>query len=467
MSRITVIGAGYVGLVTGAGLAALGHDVFILENDRRRLDRLLEGVLPIYEPGLAETIAEARAGGRLAFGHDYATAIPTSDVVFIAVHTPPAADGQADLRFVMAAMASVLEHAQPGLTVVTKSTVPAGTGDRLEGLVADAGITGIEVVSNPEFLREGSAMEDFFHPDRIVVGAGSPEAATVVAHLYERTEAPVFVTSRRSAELAKYAANALLATRISFINEIASISEAVGADVQEVSRIVGADTRIGPRFLQAGLGWGGSCFPKDLSALAAAAEGAGRETTILDAVIEVNARQRMRAVEVLLEAGPATIQSVAVLGLAFKPHTDDLRGSPALDIIGRLLEQGVHVRAHDPQAMEAARRHLANVEYVHDPYAAATGADAVLLATEWPEYLQLDWVRIRTLMRGRLVLDGRNVLHGDRLTELGFEFRSFGRAHPDRSASTGTRRAPMPVPSRAAQRGRRMSPASSSAANRP
>lgn len=435
MSRITVIGAGYVGLVTGGGLAWMGHSVVLLESDRSRLARLIDGHLPIHEPGLAELLAEAREAGRLRFGHDYAAVIPSSDYAFLAVNTPAGPDGEADTRFVFSAVRMLLEHARPGLTLVTKSTVPVGTGDEIERLVSEAGLDGIEVVSNPEFLREGSAVEDFLHPDRIVVGTSRPATAEAVARLYEGLDAAVFVTSRRSAELAKYAANALLATRISFINEIASISEAVGADVEEVARVVGADSRIGPKFLQAGLGWGGSCFPKDLSALAAMAARSGRRAAILEAVIEVNARQRQRTVELLRDAtGGREGATVGVLGLAFKPHTDDLRGSPALDIIGRLLEHGVRVRAHDPQAMAHASLLLPTVTLSHEPYDVAEGADALLLATEWPEYLQLDWTRIRRAMRGRLLLDGRNALHGGILRALGFEYRSFGRAD-DRAAA--------------------------------
>lgn len=429
MSRISVIGAGYVGLVTGAGLAWLGHSVVLLESDRTRLARLANGHVPIHEPGLAELLANARDDGRLEFAGDYAAVIPSSDYAFLAVNTPAGPDGEADTRHVFAAVRMLLEHARPGLTVVTKSTVPVGTGDEIERLVLEAGLDGIEVVSNPEFLREGTAVDDFLHPDRIVVGTARPATAEAVAGLYEGLDAAVFVTSRRSAELAKYAANALLATRISFMNEIASISETVGADVEEVARVVGADSRIGPKFLQAGLGWGGSCFPKDLTALAATAARSGRKAAILEAVIEVNARQRERAVELLLDAtGGRDGATVGVLGLAFKPHTDDLRGSPALAIIGRLLEDGVRVRAHDPQAMAHASLLLPTVTLSDEPYDVAEGADALLLATEWPEYLQLDWTRIRRAMRGRLLLDGRNVLHPTHLRALGFEYRSFGRA---------------------------------------
>jgi UDPglucose 6-dehydrogenase len=431
MSRITVVGAGYVGLVTAAGLAHLGHPVAVLETDRHRLTRLREGHLPIHEPGLPDIVSEAVSAGRLEFGDNYAAVVPSSDFVFVAVNTPPRADGSADTSYVLAAARSVLEFARPGLIIVTKSTVPVGTGDEIERLVDASGTDHVHVASNPEFLREGSAVEDFLRPDRVVVGADSPEIGRRVASLYDGCNAPVVLTTRRSAELAKYAANAALATRISFMNEMATICEATGADVAEVARIVGSDSRIGPKFLQAGLGWGGSCFPKDLSALAATAHGLDRSTPILSAVMAVNARQRAHAVELLLAASSDAVHpSVAVLGLTFKPDTDDLRGSPALDVIARLLAEGVTVKAHDPMAMAHASLLLPSVHYAASAYEAAAGTDALLLATEWPEYLRLDWLRIRHAMRGAFVLDGRNVLPGGILADLGFDYRSFGRPAP-------------------------------------
>jgi UDPglucose 6-dehydrogenase len=425
---ITVVGAGYVGLVTGAGFARLGHTVVVLEVDRRRLARLRAGHLPIDEPGLDQLVADAVADGRLEFTDDYTSAIPSSDFVFLAVNTPQHPDGQADTQFVFTAARAVLELAHPGVTIVTKSTVPVGTGDEIEALAAEMRVSDVHVASNPEFLREGTAVRDFFAPDRIVVGANRTDVGRAVALLYDQIEAPVLLTTRRSAELAKYAANALLATRISFINEIAALAEVFGADVDDISRIVGSDARIGPEFLQAGLGWGGSCFPKDLSALAALAAAHGQRTSIIDAVVEVNARQREHAFTLLRNATRGVgAPAVAVLGLAFKPDTDDLRGSPALDVIGRLLEEGIQVRAHDPKAMAQARLVLPNLHYASDAYEAVTGADAVLLATEWQDYLELDWVAVRKRMRGRVVVDGRNVLNGGLLRALGLDYRGFGR----------------------------------------
>jgi UDPglucose 6-dehydrogenase len=427
-ANIGVIGAGYVGLVTSACLAELGHTVTCVEIDRDRLARLERGEMPIHEPGLDRLVERNRQAGRLAFSRDHSAALKDVEFAFVSVNTPPSADGQADVSFVFAAVRSILDHAGADVTVVTKSTVPVGTGDAIADLAASAGRRDVNVVSNPEFLREGSAVDDFMAPDRIVVGAEHEDTAEAVTRLFANLDAPVVMTDRRSAELAKYAANAFLATRISFINEVATLCEAVGADVGEVARIVGSDRRIGPSFLQAGLGWGGSCFPNDVRALAATAADVGCRSSILPAVFDVNARQRERAVQQLLamvDTIPDT--TVAVLGLAFKPNTDDIREAPALEIIGQLLEAGIRVRAHDPIAMDNARRVLPNIEWCMDAYDAAKGSDAVLLATEWREYLDLDWRLMRDLMPGRVVLDGRNVLDGGALASLGFTYLSIGR----------------------------------------
>ena len=325
-----------------------------------------------------------------------------------------------------------------------------GTGDQIAQLVADSGSCGVEVVSNPEFLRQGTAIRDFLEPDRIVVGAALPAAGAAVAYLYNGVDAPVIMCSRRSAELAKYAANALLATRISFINEVSVICERAQADVEEVARIVGSDIRIGSANLSAGLGWGGSCFPKDLRALAATAAAYGCHASIVQSALEVNARQVETALERLRTAiGSARDATVCVLGLAFKPNTDDVRGAPALDVIRRLLEEGVRVRAHDPVAMANACGVLPNVDYCRDAYDAAIGSDALLLATEWPDYLTLDWKRMRSLMRGGLLLDGRNALNGRLLSAMGFTYLSFGRSGS--LASNGHFPEPQAVPDLAAQ----------------
>ena len=425
---IAVIGAGYVGLVTAACLAELGHTVDCLEVDEARFEQLAAGRLPIFEPGLQELVERTSGHGHLRFTDSFERALERADFAFIAVPTPPLPDGTADTRHVFTAARSIVEHARPRLTIVVKSTVPAGTGDDVARIATYTGRDDIAVVSNPEFLRQGSAVHDFFKPDRIVVGADRPWAGDAVAELYRDLEAPLFVVSRRSAELAKYASNALLATRISFMNEVAAVCEASGADIDEVAGIVGADVRIGPHFLRAGLGWGGSCFPKDVLALASAAAGHGTESPILDAVLKINQRQRDRATSLLLDAvGERDDATVAVLGLAFKPDTDDLRGSPAVEIVGQLRAAGVNVRAHDPVAMERAARELPGLTLVADAYSAVAGADAVLLATEWPEYLALEWERVGQLMRGHTVVDGRNALDGRRLRELGLRYLAFGR----------------------------------------
>lgn len=438
-ARIAVIGAGYVGLVTGACLAELGHTVTCVEIDPDRLARIERGELPIYEPGLDAIVARNRSAGRLVFTDEHATALRGASSVFIAVNTPPRSDGQADTSYVFAAVRSILAHAEPHAVVVTKSTVPVGTGDAIDGLAADAGRWDVSVVSNPEFLREGRAVRDFMVPDRIVIGTARAAAGTLVARLYATIDAPMILTDRRSAELAKYAANAVLATRISFVNEMAVLAETLRADIQEVTRIVGSDRRIGPSFLQAGLGWGGSCFPKDVRALAATAAEAGCRSSILPAIFEVNVRQRDWAVQRLL-AMVETIPraTITVLGVAFKPDTDDIREAPAIEIIQRLIEAGVDVRAHDPVAMDHARRLLPDVRWCVDAYEAAWGSDALLLATEWGEYRDLDWRAMRDQMRGWKVLDGRNALDGEAMATLGFTYHSVGR--PSRSPE------PVPLP---------------------
>ena len=427
-AKIAVLGAGYVGLVTGACLADLGHGVTCVEIDPERLARLERGEVPIYEPGLDEVVARNREVGRLAFTADHAAAVRDAAFAFIAVNTPPDPDGQADTSFVCAAARSVIAHAAPGLIIVIKSTVPVRTGDAIARLAVAAGRADIDVVSNPEFLREGHAIPDFMAPDRIVVGSQAQDVAEAVGRLYESLGAPLVVTDRASAELAKYAANAFLATRISFMNEIATVCEAVAADVTEVAHIVGLDRRIGPAFLQAGLGWGGSCFPKDVRALAATAAQHGCHPSILEAAFDVNARQRERIFERLRDEVTGQHEAtVAVLGLAFKPGTDDVREAPALEIIASLIEAGITVRAHDPVAVENARRTLPNIASCPDVYTAASGADALLLATEWCEYRSIDWVAIREAMRGTLVIDGRNTLDGALLSSLGFAYVGVGR----------------------------------------
>ncbi len=434
MTKIAVVGAGYVGLVTGACLAKLGHAVLCLEVDERRLIELKNGRSPIHEPGLSELLAEGIAQGRLRFSDDYRE-VATVDFAFIAVPTPPREDGSADTAYVRCAVSSVLNHCSPGLTIAIKSTVPVGLGDEMAQLAAGYG-KGVEVVSNPEFLRQGAAVRDFLEPDRVVIGASSVATASHVADLYSSLKCPVLMVTRKSAELGKYTANALLASKISFMNEISHIASALEADVDDVARIVGTDRRIGTSFLQAGLGWGGSCFPKDVLALSSLARSYGCPTPILRAVYDVNEGQKDHVTELLVEA--VQLQEspvVAILGLAFKPKTDDVRGSPALDVARRLLSRRVAVRAHDPQASANAMRMVPELTCPPDPYEAVAGADAVLLATEWPEYQQLDWILIRELMRGNVVIDGRNVLDLAALSSLGFRYSGFGRRRMDGGAA--------------------------------
>lgn len=427
-NNIVVVGAGYVGLVTGACLASLGHRVTCIEVNWDRLAKLEGGDVPFHEPGLAELVSRQRLAGNLSFTGDYAATIPTAEFIFLAVNTPPQTNGQADTSFVFGSIDSLAPWISDNAVIITKSTVPVGTGDRIEGVLRVARRHS-RVVSNPEFLAEGSAVRDFFAPDRIVVGAEDPEAAAAVMGLYDGIKTGErIVTSRRSAELAKYAANALLAARISFMNEIAGICDSLDADVEDVRAIVGADSRIGPSFLRAGLGWGGSCFPKDVQALAQMAREGGVEPRILESVSLVNAHQRELAANLLVRAtADERSPVVAVLGLAFKPHTDDLRDAPAAYIIRRLLDAGIAVRVHDPIAAVPPALTGEGVTAAESAYRAADGAHALILCTEWPEYLDINWGRMREVMAGRYVLDGRNALDGKAVSSAGLQYRAFGR----------------------------------------
>jgi len=455
--RISVVGTGYVGLVTGACLAHLGHEVVCMDVDQEKIRVLASGGVPIYEPGLEQLMAGEVAAGRLRFTDQYRKAIPEADVVYVCVGTPSLPDGQADMSYVESAAHSLGEHLGAHYTVIiNKSTVPIGSGDwvgmlvrqgvaqRTNGGATNGGATNggarkpaFDIVSNPEFLREGSAISDALKPDRIVIGAESPEAIERMRELYEpllvenRThgrEVPFIVTDRASAEMIKYAANAFLATKISFINEIANICERVGADVREVARGIGLDNRIGSAFLQAGIGWGGSCFPKDLASLIHTAGEYQYEAQLLDAVRTVNAHQRMVVVRKLQERLKLIKgKTIALWGLAFKPGTDDLRDAPALQIAERLAEMGATVRAFDPEAGEAAARRGLRAELAADPYAAAEEADAVVLITEWPEFTTIDWDRLGAVMHRRFIVDGRNALDQAVLERHGFEYCGIGR----------------------------------------
>jgi UDPglucose 6-dehydrogenase len=437
--RITVIGAGYVGLVTGTCLADSGNHVVGVDKDQRKLERLRAGQSPIYEPGLSDLLTHNLKAGRLRFTDDLAGSVAASEVVFIAVGTPPRADGTADLSAVEAVAEAVGRALARKTVVVNKSTVPVGTGDRVEAIIRTVAKHAFFVVSNPEFLKEGTAIDDFLRPDRVVIGANESEAGDVIAELHEpfvRNNKPILRVSRRAAELSKYAANAYLSTRISFINEIATICERVGVDVNEVRRAIGSDARIGHHFMYPGLGYGGSCFPKDVQALAASAAEHGVEAWILRAVHQRNLAQRERMIERILgRLGPSLAgRHVAVWGLAFKPNTDDIRDAPAISIIEALVAQGAGVAAYDPEAMPNAQAQFGPrgdvsgpLRFAPNAYAALDGADALVVCTEWNEFRSPDFDELKRRLKSPLVFDGRNLYEPRRMAERGFEYHSVGR----------------------------------------
>lgn len=432
MSKICVVGTGYVGLVTGTCFADLGNQVTCLDVDHERIDKLNHGEMPIYEPGLEQLVSQNVRSGRLFFATDYQEALKEAEYAFIAVGTPSGNDGEADLQYVRAAAEAIADTVDWPIIVINKSTVPVGTGDWVAEVIQQRrGNHPLEfsVVSNPEFLREGSAISDFMNPDRVVLGSLQKEAAQKVANLYQPLRCTIMITDLRTAEMIKYASNAFLATRISFINEIANMCEALGADVNEVARGMGYDKRIGPSFLDAGLGWGGSCFPKDVKALEHMAVLHGTQPQLLQAVMEINRNQRRRAVMKLRKAlGSLNDKTIGVLGLAFKPNTDDIRESPALEIIHLLQNEGAHIKAYDPQAMENAARIVQKVELCDNPYQVAENADGLLLATHWNEFKQLDFARIYQIMKHPILLDGRNLWDAEQLKSLGFKYMGVGRA---------------------------------------
>ncbi|HET7786501.1 MAG TPA: UDP-glucose/GDP-mannose dehydrogenase family protein [Myxococcales bacterium] len=432
--RIVVVGTGYVGLVAGVCFADSGHSVVCVDVDEEKIAALRQGKSPIYEPGLEELLLKNIAAERLSFSTVLKDAVRTAEVVFIAVGTPQGDDGNADLRAAMTVAQEVAAAAEHYTVVVNKSTVPVGTAARMQAEIASRSAVAIDVVSNPEFLKEGAAIDDFLRPDRIVIGSPSERARAIMAELYApfvRTEGPIYFMDPRSAELTKYAANAMLAARISFMNEVAALCERVGADVDSVRKAMGADERIGQKFLFPGCGYGGSCFPKDVKALIATARSNGLDFTLLSAVDAVNDRQKRLLAQKAKQhfgAGNLRGKKFAVWGLAFKPKTDDLRQAPALALIEELLADGAQISAHDPVAMENARRLLGDrIQFVQSPYAAAQGADALFLVTEWNEFRQPDFSRIRTSMKQPVVFDGRNIWNGARMRELGFTYYGVGR----------------------------------------
>lgn len=433
MRKLCVVGSGYVGLVTGTCFADLGNSVTLVDIDTVKIDMLRRGQMPIYEPGLAEMVQRNTVAGRMQFTTSYAEGLDQAEFVFICVGTPSGVDGEADLQYVRSAAETIAEEMTHPLIIINKSTVPVGTGDWTAEIVQRKQPQPIEfaVVSCPEFLREGSATTDFMNPDRTVLGSTNIDAAEQVAELYAPLDAPIVITDIRTAEMIKYASNAFLATRISFINEISIICERLGADVTEVARGMGFDKRIGPHFLQAGIGFGGSCFPKDVKALANMAQTHGMHPQLLNAVMEINAFQRrqitLKAREML--GGSLNGKTVAVLGLAFKQNTDDTRESPALTVARSLLNQGAVVKAYDPVAMDNACREVPDLVPCDNSYSAAKDAEALLVLTPWNEFKQLNMQRIRQLMKRPILIDGRNMYNPNELRLLGFEYRGVGRGY--------------------------------------
>ena len=430
MRNICVIGAGYVGMVTGACFADLGNRVTIVEIDADKLDRLRAGEMPIFEPGLSELTERNRQGGRLFFTDSYEEGLREAGYVFICVGTPATDNGAPDLRYIRSAAESIAANMKQPLLVINKSTVPVGTGDWVADIIRASLPQPIEfaVVSCPEFLREGAAIADFLHPDRIVLGATDHEAAEAVAQLFFPMRAPLMITDLRTAEMIKYASNAFLAARVSFINEVATICERVGADIQEVAQGMGYDPRINPHFLAAGLGFGGSCFPKDILALATVARQQGLQPQMLEAILDVNQRRPAQLAAQLRELlGELRGATVGILGLSFKENTDDIRESPSLALAGELVAAGAVTRGYDPVAGELARAALPQLQLAPNAYALAENADALIVGTAWNEFKHLDLGRIRASMRRPVLLDGRNIYDPERMRELGFEYRGVGR----------------------------------------
>ncbi len=426
--KVAVIGTGYVGLVTGACLADRGHAVTCVDIDEGKIERLQRGELPIFEPGLEEIVTRNQREGRLTCTTSYAQAIDGVDVVFLAVGTPPKANGAADLQYVYRAAEQIGQHLKGYAVVVGKSTVPVGTNRRVKKIIGDHFDGALDIASNPEFLREGSAVEDFMKPDRIVVGVESDRAREVMEKLYECFACPKVFVDVESAEMVKYASNAFLATKISFVNEIANVCENVGANIDHVAHGMGLDHRIGPHFLRAGLGYGGSCFPKDVRALHQTAGTNGYVFQLLRSVIDVNHNQRWHFFQRMRQAlNGFKGKRVGVWGLSFKPNTDDIRESVALDLIEQLLEEGAQVRAYDPQAMEHVRRDHPHITCTDSAQAAAQDVDALLIVTEWNHFKDVDLSDVRRAMRGNMIFDGRNMFDPAKMKELDFDYYCIGK----------------------------------------
>jgi UDPglucose 6-dehydrogenase len=436
--KITMIGSGYVGLVSGVCFAEFGHDVICMDLNADKIEGLKKGVIPIFEPGLEEMTLDNVRAGRLTFTTDIKTAVAESDVVFIGVGTPTNKEtGHADLKYVYAAARDIAAAVEGFTVVVTKSTVPVGTGDEVERIIRETNPQAdVAVVSNPEFLREGAAIKDFMIPNRIVVGIEDERARPVMTEVYRPlfiNQSPLMFTTRRTSELIKYAANAFLAMKITYINEMADLCEAVGANVQEVARGIGLDNRIGTKFLHAGPGYGGSCFPKDTLALVKTAQDFGAPIRLVETTVEINDARKSKMTQKVIKAlgGSVAGKTVAVLGLTFKPETDDMRDSPAITIVQELVAAGATVRAFDPEGMENAREVLPPITYCEGPYDAASGADAVVVVTEWNEFRGMDLKRIKAAARGAVLVDLRNIYRKEEVARHGFTYTSIGRPNED------------------------------------
>ena len=433
MKKIAMLGVGYVGLVSGTGLADFGNEVICYDIDTTKIEKLNNGEMPIYEPGLIDLVRKNVAKGRLKFTDDLTLAIRESEVIFLAVPTPSGENGEVDLSYIFNAVDQIAKVIDSFKVIVTKSTVEVGTNDQIRERLLSHKIAPemFEVVSNPEFLREGSAVSDFMRPDRIVIGTSSPKALEIMKEIYRPLyliETPIVATDIHTAEMIKYASNAFLATKISFINEIANLCELVGADVQQVAKAMGLDGRIGKKFLHAGPGYGGSCFPKDTLALTKIAEKAGMRATIVEAVIEVNNRQKLRVVEKLLKVLPnLSDKTIGILGLAFKPNTNDVRETPALTVIEEILKRGGQIKAYDPEAMKEMRKYYPQITYVASTEDAAKGADALIIMTEWNEFRNLDLNYLKSVMKNPIMIDARNIYDPQKVQAVGFIYDCIGR----------------------------------------
>lgn len=429
--KVAIVGTGYVGLVSGACLAELGHDVTCIDTDEAKIEKLRQGIMPIFEPGLEEIVKRNETAGRLRFTTSFAEGVSNAEVVSIAVGTPSAADGSVDMSYVLAA-AEMIGRAMTAYTIIaTKSTVPVGTAERITDVIRGVTSQPFDVVSNPEFLREGHAVYDFLHPSRIVIGVLSDRAVGVMESVYRYLDCPKLIMDARSAELSKYAANAFLATKISFVNEMAHLAEHVGADMERIVRVLGTDPRIGKEFLRVGPGWGGSCFPKDVHAIKFLGDAVGHPLPVVNAAIRMNQLARSRVVDRIVEAiGEINNAVIAVLGAAFKGNTDDTRESPAVDIMRGLVQSGAAVRTYDPHARVSREIHGFDALHLPSPYEAAQDAHAIVIATEWEEFRALDLARLKSNMAGDLLFDARNLLSPEAATAAGFRYLRIGKSAP-------------------------------------